>query len=265
MRPVERVGDLFPELEYLGGGQRALHEPLGERLAFDHLHHQVVGVALAPDVVERADVRVVERGDRLRLALEARAHLGIGGEVLGQHLDRDVAAEAGVRGTEHLAHAARAERGGDLVRAEAGAGSEWHRVNLHQRTGKYHANLPRAGQRRRATPAGTRRRRTCEAGGLERGWGANAVILLGRESGAAPAAPYLLNVLSSWANQFEMTRTCRKNGPRAGGGSPTRRRLIPGRAMSGACHSVKGTADRGGRYRHLPLRCRFSGATENAT
>ena len=66
-----------------------------------------------------------------QLALEACTHLGVGREMLRQHLDRDVAAEAGVGGTEHLAHAARAERSGDLVRAEAGAGSEWHRANLH--------------------------------------------------------------------------------------------------------------------------------------
>ena len=55
---------------------RPRREALGERLALEQLHHQVVGVALAADVVERADVRVVERRDRAGLALEARAHLG---------------------------------------------------------------------------------------------------------------------------------------------------------------------------------------------
>ena len=35
----------------------------------------------AADVVDRADVRVVEGGDALRLALEARAELRVGGEL----------------------------------------------------------------------------------------------------------------------------------------------------------------------------------------
>ena len=35
-----------------------------------------------------------------------------------QHLERDLAAESGVDGAPHLAHAARAQRGGDLVRAD---------------------------------------------------------------------------------------------------------------------------------------------------
>ena len=45
--------------------QRALHEPLRQRLAFQVLHDQVLGLALAADVVEGADVRVGELRDRL--------------------------------------------------------------------------------------------------------------------------------------------------------------------------------------------------------
>ena len=47
-------------------------------------------------------------------------------EVLGQHLDRDVALEARVARAVHLAHAAGAERRQDLVRAETGPGREGH-------------------------------------------------------------------------------------------------------------------------------------------
>ena len=42
-----------------------------EWLALDVLHDQVGRVAIVADVVEGADVRVVERGDRACLALEA--------------------------------------------------------------------------------------------------------------------------------------------------------------------------------------------------
>ena len=71
------------------------------------------------DVVERADVRMVERRDRPRLALEALADCGFGGELRRQHLDRDVAIEPRVAGAIHLAHAAGAEQRDDLVGPEA--------------------------------------------------------------------------------------------------------------------------------------------------
>ena len=50
----------------------------------------------------------------------------IAGEGFGQDLERDVAIQLRVARAIHLAHAARAERGKDFVRAEAGAGSKGH-------------------------------------------------------------------------------------------------------------------------------------------
>ena len=47
-----------------------------------------------------------------------------------QHLDRDLASEPRVAGAIHLAHAAGAERGDDLVGAEAGTGGEGMPGNL---------------------------------------------------------------------------------------------------------------------------------------
>ena len=68
-----------------------------------------------------------ELRDRARLAVEALAELRIGGERLGQNLDRDGPVEARVARAIDLAHAARAEGGQDLVGAEAGAGGEGQR------------------------------------------------------------------------------------------------------------------------------------------
>ena len=84
---LEGIGDLRPELHDLVERQRALLQAVGERLALEQLHHQEVRVALVPDVEERADVRVVERGDRLRLALEALAALVVLREAGGEDLD----------------------------------------------------------------------------------------------------------------------------------------------------------------------------------
>jgi hypothetical protein len=64
------------------------------------------------DVVERADVGMVEVGDGAGLALEAGADLRAGREVGRQHLDCDIAAQAGIAGPIDLAHPARTDPGG---------------------------------------------------------------------------------------------------------------------------------------------------------
>jgi hypothetical protein len=73
VRAVERIGNLRAELEHVGGRKRTACDAIRQRLAFDQLHHEIVDVALAADVGERADVRMFASGDRLRFALEARA------------------------------------------------------------------------------------------------------------------------------------------------------------------------------------------------
>ena len=102
-RPIER--------------QRASCEPLGQRLALEILHDQEVNPVLAADVMERADVRMIQRGDGARLTLEALASLGIVGDLRRQDLDRHVPTEPGVAGAVDLAHPARAEPRVDLIRA----------------------------------------------------------------------------------------------------------------------------------------------------
>jgi hypothetical protein len=77
-----------------------------------------VRVALVADVEQRADVRVVERGDGLRLALEALASLLVLGEGRGKDLDGDAAVEARVLPAPDLAHPAGADRRQKLVGPE---------------------------------------------------------------------------------------------------------------------------------------------------
>ena len=70
-----------------------------QRRALDELHHQVI----RPDVVELADVRMIQRRHGARFALEAF------GELLLGDLDGDDAVEPRVARLPHLAHAARAD------------------------------------------------------------------------------------------------------------------------------------------------------------
>ncbi len=59
--------------------------------------------------VDRCDVGVVEGGEELGLAFEARQPLGVGGEGLGEDLDGDLAVEGRVEGFPDDAHAALAD------------------------------------------------------------------------------------------------------------------------------------------------------------
>ena len=94
---------------------RRQRRPSLQRVTVDQLEDEeaLLGVLLEP--VDRADVRMVERGQQLGLALESGEALLVSEEDLGQHLDRHVAPEPRVGGAIHLSHPAFAELGGDLV------------------------------------------------------------------------------------------------------------------------------------------------------
>ena len=65
--------------------------------------------------VDRCDVRMTERRQQPRLALETREPVSVGGERLRQHLDRDGAPERVILGAIPDTHAARADAGTKLV------------------------------------------------------------------------------------------------------------------------------------------------------
>ena len=129
---LERLGDLPGDRDGLVDGDRPALQPLREVLALDELHGEQVRAAAAREgrlleAVQVGDVRVVERGEQLRLALEAGEAVGVRREGLRQELQRDVPAEPRVRRAPDLSHPAGADGGGDLVRPEACAGGEGQR------------------------------------------------------------------------------------------------------------------------------------------
>ena len=80
-----------------------------QRGAVDQLHHDEAAAFVLADVVERADVGVVQRRGGARLALEALRGQRVGGRRLRQELHRDVAAEPEVLAPVHDTHAASAQ------------------------------------------------------------------------------------------------------------------------------------------------------------
>ena len=121
MGRVQRAGDLHGDLQRLIELQPAFLEAGGERLAFEVLDHEVRDIILLADVEERADVRMTQRRNEPGFAVEALPELRFAGERGRQNLDGDDPIEARVTGAIDLAHAARADRGLDLVRSQTGA------------------------------------------------------------------------------------------------------------------------------------------------
>ena len=111
VRGVERIANLHGVLQCLIERQRPL-----QRSALDVLHHQVI----RPDIVQRDKFGMIQRRHGASFALESFAELGLG------NLDRDDAIQARVARLPHLAHATRADRRKNLVRAEFVAGRERH-------------------------------------------------------------------------------------------------------------------------------------------
>jgi len=115
MRLVERVGNLDGVLQDLLDRQRVFHEPLRQRLAFEIFHHQKINSVLMSSVVERANVRMIQTGDRFCFALEALAQFGPVGEMGGENFDGNNSIKPGVTSTVNLSHAARTDSGEDFV------------------------------------------------------------------------------------------------------------------------------------------------------
>ena len=106
--------------------QRAARDPLRQVLTLDQLHHERPRVARTLEAVDLGDVGMIERRQRLGLALETRQPLGVAGNRRRQRLQRDVAAQRRVARPIDLAHPAGAEQGQHLVRSDAGADLNRH-------------------------------------------------------------------------------------------------------------------------------------------
>ncbi len=116
MRVGEAAGDLDRVVD---GGQLRQHvlvaHQLAERRAVDELHHDVVRVVLAPEVVDVDDVRMGELRRRLRFVREALDEVVVLGVLIAQHLDRDPAAQQRVGTAVHERHPARPEDAVDPI------------------------------------------------------------------------------------------------------------------------------------------------------
>jgi hypothetical protein len=148
MRSVEGAGHLRRERQRLVDGERASRQTLLQRLTVEILHDQErdrVGRRRTltategefagrdfPNVVEGADMRMVQLGDCPRFAFEPLAANGACGHVRRQDLDRHRAVEPRIARPVYFAHPADALQRLDLIRAEARPA---HEAALGERVG----------------------------------------------------------------------------------------------------------------------------------
>src|SRR5271154_6324290 len=112
----ETARDLLGSFNRLA--QRHSAQPVAQSLPFKKLRHQVRRALMLAKIVNGEDVGMIQRGDGLRLLLEAPQSLGIAGESSRQNLNRNVTVEPRVARPIHLAHAARSDCRYDFVRPE---------------------------------------------------------------------------------------------------------------------------------------------------
>ena len=116
VRRGKRRGDLGADVHEFAHRQRAARgETLAQRHAVHELRRDEVDRARLPDLVDRDDVRMVERRGGARFLLEAAAEIGVVVQRRRQHFQRDVATEHGVGRAVDIAHPARPEVRDDLI------------------------------------------------------------------------------------------------------------------------------------------------------
>src|SRR5438128_1709671 len=115
----ERLADLPRDWERLIDRNRVSRDALRERLPFDELHDERRDAAGVLEMENACDIRMIERCEDLCLTREPCNAIAIARDVSRKNLDRDLTPKLRVAGAIDLAHAAGAQGGDDLIRAEA--------------------------------------------------------------------------------------------------------------------------------------------------
>jgi hypothetical protein len=116
VRVIERVGHLSGNTQQLTDRQRATHQAMFQRLALDALEHEKRQPLVVAYVVQRTNMRMPQRRERPRLAIEPLSAGGALGNVRRQHFDCNGSVETQVDRSIHFSHRAPTEERDDLVR-----------------------------------------------------------------------------------------------------------------------------------------------------
>jgi hypothetical protein len=126
VRGFECLGHLLRDRQRVIDPDGARGDAVSERRPFDQLHDERRGSGRPFEAVDGGDVRMVEGGERLRFAIEARQALCVRGHGVGEDLDGHLPREVRVGRAIDLTHPALADLNGHFVWTEAGAGRKRH-------------------------------------------------------------------------------------------------------------------------------------------
>ena len=115
---AQRMRHARAVLEGLACRERPAGQPVAQRFTGEQLHHRVGRATVAADIVNRQDVGMRKRRDRLGLALEPRQRRRIVRNRGREHFDGDITIEARIARAIDLAHPAFAQLRQDAVRAK---------------------------------------------------------------------------------------------------------------------------------------------------
>src|SRR5207244_838075 len=122
MRGVQRVCNLDAPLQEFSGIERAAANPMPERMALQELHHDVRLAFVLANIVNGANVRMIQGGGGAGLTAEPFERLRLVGELIGQKLKRYVAAKSCVFTSVDHPHAAASKLVMDPVMSDSPAG-----------------------------------------------------------------------------------------------------------------------------------------------
>src|SRR5262245_28838842 len=112
---IQRIRNLDRILDDIIYRQCASFEPLREGFSFQVFHDEIVEPVLVSDIMNHANVRVVESRYGLRLASKALVDFRLLGNILEKNLDRNIAVKTGISRFVHFTHAARTNGRKDKV------------------------------------------------------------------------------------------------------------------------------------------------------
>ena len=118
MRRRKRVGQRNRDVEEPRQRESTTANPLVERAPLNELHCHEGNIIVFLDGEDGDDMRVVERGDGLGFASEARETIDVSREGIGKNLQRHIAIQFRVERAVDLSHATSAEQGLYFVAAE---------------------------------------------------------------------------------------------------------------------------------------------------
>src|SRR4030081_1368773 len=108
MRLGQTFRNLRRDFNRLSHGQRAASKELAQRLPLHQLHCDKGAAIGLVNLVNRTDIRMVQRGGRACLEAKTLKRLRVFGELFGKKLQRNMSAELQVFGFVNHAHAAAA-------------------------------------------------------------------------------------------------------------------------------------------------------------